>query len=447
MKVAVQEEQRVNPGMLEKYYHCRGAAACEEGNFKQAVRFFRKALALDDQAYTRSHLSLAYEGKRDHKRALMEITRAIDLSPLNPEYYLRRSAMWRRGGDDERADADYATAVRLDASCAQTEEIREALTAIERAFAYTQRDEWLRNIVVRDGQLEALIAERTDFRNGQRQAVENRSCLVACPAFCCHFSKEAFLHGVLISPWKLRAIREYLTAKGLDEEEYVEKLTINDRELRLRLIPPDLVMVEKGQGVVYFPKHTEACIGPNLARNLPVGKGYSQVGWFTESARACAFLTDHRCMIHDLGDEPALSACKEFLCLTGFVSLVLAHLGVATAKEIGALNVAESNRLAVEAAVLLGQRIYNNKAVVGLEEDLYETLKHAIEADAKEDIVKRDRFVRRYREIEGRYSTLYSRQTKLLRRDGRRLIAGQSPVRSDSGISRTTTGSESSAHR
>jgi len=427
MRDTGQKETLVDPRMLEKYYHCRGAAAYEEGKFNQAIRFFRKAVALDDQSYTRSHLSLAYEGKNDHKRAFKEIVRAIGLSPSNPEYYLRRSAMWRRSGDDKRADEDYATAIRLDADCARTEEIRVALTAIERAFACTQTDEWLEGAMVRDDHLKALIAERVGFRDKQRQAVESRSCLVPCPAFCCHFSKETFLHGVLIGPWKLQAIREYLRRNGLEEEEHVEKVAINDHELRLRLIPPDLVMVEKGQRVVYFPRRTETRVGPDLAQNLPVGRGYGRIGWFTEDARACAFLANGRCMIHDLGGEHALPACKEFLCLTGFVFLVLAHLGVATESEMQALETAESNGLAVEAALLLAQYIYNNKAIAGLEQELHEALKYAVEADSREEMVKRDRFVVRYREAEGRYSVFLSRQIELLRKDVRRLIARNPP--------------------
>ena len=34
--------------MAEKYFHSRGAAAFAEGRFDSAIRFFRKALAIED---------------------------------------------------------------------------------------------------------------------------------------------------------------------------------------------------------------------------------------------------------------------------------------------------------------------------------------------------------------------------------------------------------------
>ncbi len=39
-------------------------------------------------------------------------------------------------------------------------------------------------------------------------------------------------------------------------------------------------------------------------------------------------------MIHDLGDEPSLPSCKEFLCMTGLVFIVLDFLGAVSKDKL-----------------------------------------------------------------------------------------------------------------
>ncbi len=90
---------RLARSLAEKHFHSRGAASYEEGRFDQAIRFLRKALSLEEHAYTRYHLSLSYLGKGKLDLALREITRAIQLAPSCAEYYERRAAMWRLKGD------------------------------------------------------------------------------------------------------------------------------------------------------------------------------------------------------------------------------------------------------------------------------------------------------------------------------------------------------------
>jgi hypothetical protein len=413
--------------MLEKYYHSRGAAAYDEGRFDQAIRFFRKALVLDNQAYTRSHLSLAYEGKNDPKRALEQITKAIGLAPSNPEYYLRRSVMWRREDDEKRAKEDYAAAIRIDANYARLEEIRAAVHAVEQAFSHSERDELPETSAVRDKQLRGILERVTALGEQRRRAVENRSCIVACPAFCCHFTKELALHGVIVGPWKLRAVRDLITQRGLKEEEFLEKTSISEEELRLRLIPPDVVMKAQGQQVIFYPKRTGTRLGPDLMQNLPSGRGYDRIGWITEEARTCAFLADGRCSIHDLAGEAALPACKEFICLTGFVFLVLVHLGIMNEEELREFDMKESNRLALEAVLLLAKHMYGNERTVKLESDLRNIIRQAIDADRMEDTGKGVELINRYRLLEGRYTSRLSGQLELLRRDIRRLSKGGEP--------------------
>jgi Flp pilus assembly protein TadD len=405
----------VRPDMLEKYYHSRGATACEEGRFDQAIRLMRKALTLDDQAYTRSHLSLAYEGKGSQKRAMEELTRAIGLAPTNPEYYLRRSALWQRMGDPNRAGEDWATAIGIDPNLRRLEEIRGALRKIEQSFSPNESTEEPERASPRDERLKAILARLRVSRLQRGQALSIESCPVNCPAYCCYFSKDLAVHGVLMGPWKLRAVREFLRKSHLDERDFIEKYIVTDETLRLKLIPPHLVISEKGQRAVFYPKTTAKRVGADLAQNLPLSRDYRRISWMTGESAACAFLGDRRCSIHGLASEPALSACKEFLCLTGFMFLALILLGVLTSEEVQRVDMARSNYVAVEAALLLAREVFEDRDLSDLELRLQGTIRQALEADKECDNVRLEDLVGRCEKIERMRTARLSAQLQLLR--------------------------------
>jgi hypothetical protein len=417
------EERHIPPpGMLEKYYHIKGAIAFREGRLDRAIRFFRKALALDDQAYTHLYLSMVHEAKNDLARALKEITKAIELAPTNAEYYLRRSVIRQHGGNGTQAEEDRLAAVRLDPNCSRITEIRKALKAIRNAFTRGDQDDRLEAVTVNDARLSRIVAGVLDSRRGKRQAVEHQSCPVDCPAYCCYFSRELFLHGVCVGPWKLQAIRGYLRQQGIPEDTVLEKRTIGKEEFRLRLLPPDVVITEGGQGKVFYPKRTDKRIGPKEAPAIPPGLDYSRIDWITEESRACAFLSERRCKIHDLAGEPALPACKEFLCLTGFIFLILSHLRIVSQKEMRNVPIAAANNVAVEACLLLARRIYANEKVAFLEAEIDRTINRAMEADRGETGQEVAELVDRYRALRRRLDLYLSRQRKLLQEEIGRLL-------------------------
>ncbi len=410
------------PGMAEKYFHSRGAASYDEGRFDQAIRFFKKALALEEHHYTRCHLGLSYLGKRDLDRALKEMNRAIELAPSNAEYYHQRAAIWRLKGDVLRADADEASAVRLDANYGRIRRIRAAAQALRCAFSPVGADELYDNLHIRDADLSAIVDKVRMSIDERAAAVEGRSCLLACPAYCCHFSKEPVLHGLWIGPWKLQAIRRSLSEKGLKEADALGKLPFGRQEECLRLIPPHFVVKEAGERVVFYPKRKGRPLGKDLLRGLPKTIDYREPAWITAGAGACAFLADERCVIHDLGDEEALPACKEFLCLTGYVFLVLDYLGLPCAPAISARPMEALNPLAVEALLLLSERLYGNEDLRRLETAMQDALKGAVEADMEKDQQRLASLLSRYRELQKEHEQAFSAQAGLLKEDIRRLL-------------------------
>jgi tetratricopeptide (TPR) repeat protein len=397
-------------GMREKYLHSQGAVHYEEGNFNRAIDFLRKAIALDDQPYTRSHLSLAYEEKGDTKRALTEIDRAIELNPCVAEYYYRRSVMRRRIGDDAGASEDYRKSIKIDQNFSRIEKIRLGNDALRVEFFGADPLDPLDREQIENQELRAMLHDIDNERHKTLEAVEETSCALPCPSYCCHFSGKPIRHGVYIEPYKLFMIRQFLREKGLPEGDFLERLSFKrDRHL-VRLIPPNCVVKEKGEEFVYYPGRAGKPLGKKLLRDLPKGRDYQTLLWINETSKPCAFLSDRRCMIHDAGDEPGPRACKEFLCMTGFVFVVLKHLGMVADVEASARNMQELNNIAVEALLVLAEAIYGNDSIQGLKSATYGAVREALRADSPVGSKELARSLRQYRELRARYDAAFTAQ-------------------------------------
>jgi hypothetical protein len=417
-------KDRLARSLAEKHLHSRGAASYEEGRFDQAIRFFRKALALEEHAYTRYHLSLSYLGKGKLDAALKEITRAIELAPTCAEYYGRRSAMWHLLGDALKGDEDAARAAGLDADFPRISRIRAALEAVRTSFNPSPSIEGYSGLRTENGELRAIVEEIRVSLDRRAAAVTERSCIIpACPAFCCHFSGETVLHGLSIGPWKLQAIRHSFREKGLSEEDLLCKLPFGPEEERLRLIPPHFVVKETGERVVFYPRRKGKPLGKDRLKGLPKTLDFREPAWITADAKACAFLDKGRCMIHDLGDEPALHACKEFLCFTAYAFLILDHLGLVENRAALARPMVELNALAAEGILLLSERLCGNEEINRIVAAMRDTLKEAFDADAQKDHRRVVSLLVRYGKLEKKRRRLLARQSALLKEDVENLLA------------------------
>jgi hypothetical protein len=123
----------------------------------------------------------------------------------------------------------------------------------------------------------------------------------------------------------------------------------------------------------------------------------------------------------------ALPSCKEFLCLTGFVFLVLEHLGIVSAAELKGKSMAVLNEAAVEALLLLSDRMYGDGASLSaMRAAMRQTPVAAIDADAagapKEEA---DIIIDRYRRLEDEYRQRFSAEQKYAAKRVRALIAAK----------------------
>lgn len=316
--------------MLEKYYHSQGAVFLHEKRPDEAIECFQKALALNDQPHTHADLCRAYLQKNELDRALREMDRAIEMKPFLAAYYHQRSLVWEQAGDKDRASEDHLRSVTLDKNYVRIEKIASAVSALSKACAAMRAD------------------------------VQGLSCTLPCPAYCCHFTGEPIRHGVHVGAWKLRSVRELLREMGENEETFLARLPVTHGSHITRLIPPNYIINEGGRQFAYYPALSTKILGGELLADVPKGTDYQNLLWIDEKARACAFLKKGRCMIHDTGDEPALAACKEFLCLTALVFMTLEALELVDGVRVRKRGMGELNHLAVEAMLVLETTIDNN---------------------------------------------------------------------------------------
>lgn len=76
-----------------------------------------------------------------------------------------------------------------------------------------------------------------------------------------------------------------------------------------------------------------------------------------------------------------------------------------------------SNSLAVEAAVLVARRLYQNERLAGLKTRLDGTIREAAEADSRGEAANRETLIKRYRQTESCYASHLSRQIRLLEKE------------------------------
>jgi tetratricopeptide (TPR) repeat protein len=413
-------------GMREKYFHSLGAAFCDERRFEEATGALRQALLLDDTAYTRHHLSLAFLGKGELDAALREASRAIDLAPMAPEYYYERSLIRRAAGDTAGASADLMRSIEIDGNYGRIDEIKSAIASVRHAFDDPEMEEWLKGARIKDPELRIMAERMDESLRSDYEAVARSSCPVhACPAYCCHFTGPMVRHGVTMGAWKLHCIKDFLKEKSLQYEDFIDRMPYHGEEYLQDLIPPPYFIKEGDGHSVFFPKRARESATAAMLRDLPKGQDYQTLMWINESARPCIFLTLGKCMIHDAGDEAGLPACKQFLCLTGFVFVVLHRLGITGPALLVGRTIAELNRIALEALLILSREVYGRSDIIELGNARKDALKAAARADKSRDKPDLAAKIGEYSRLSRKYEELMITRKESARREMENLAAGR----------------------
>jgi tetratricopeptide (TPR) repeat protein len=408
-------EDIIAVAFTEKHLHSKGAKSFDEGNTDEAIELFRKAIGIREHSYTRYHCGLAYLRNNQVHEAIIELSKAIELDPDVPEYYAERSHMFRMIGENVNAQRDEERANGLDSNYARIEKIKASLQAVKDALSGPAWLDGIEKKKIRSSKLREIVEDLSKARTETQGMFERASCSLPCPSYCCHFSSETILHGVYIGPWKLHAIREFLREKDLCEDRYLGKMLYDGENYLKELIPLQYIVGEKGQQWIFYPLRQEKPPPKVFLKDLPRGNDYQTLIWIDEKARACVFLEEGRCVIHDTGDEAGLPSCKEFLCLTGFVFVVLKSLGLLDDMKISHQKMEDLNRIAIDSLLILASELYGHDRVIQLGKLMEDLLKKAIEADGlgKEHVVKR--LAGEYKRANATHERLFSDQKKRLR--------------------------------
>ena len=402
--------------MMEKYLHSQGAALCGEGRFDEAIGMLRDAISIEDQPYTRYQLSQAYLSKGDLEKAIEEVSRAIALNNCIPEYYYERKETWLLKGDVKKARIDNEKMLRLDKYYSHIRDIQHAARIFCQAFSTSTSDRPPDATRVRQRALREAIDAYTQLQNAFRCNVECSTCTMPCPAYCCHFSGETITHGLSIGPWKLLAIRNFLSDQKLAEKDFLRKMKLSGEPHVLQLIPPHHTVREGDDLVVYFPARHKGSLSSAILRSVPKDIHYKSLVWINKRAKPCAFLQDRRCMIHDLGDEPGLPSCKEFLCMTGFVFVVLDYLGMVNKERVASVALEKLNQIAVEALLIIASELLEHPNLAKHRKTMKTLLKKAIKEDKEGNKNLVSSSLKRYSVVKDRYEYLFAAQKEKIRK-------------------------------
>ncbi len=390
--------------LKEKYYHSMGAALTEEGDLEEAVVFFQKAIDIHETPYAWYGLARALHAAGDLAGAVGAMSRAIKLAPGAADYYHERAVFLEVLGRPDLALDDVKKAVSLDRNYERVDEIRWAARVVEEAFR-PPADSLEDTGRIGSEELRRMLEEK-----GGADIFRKPSCpVVSCPAYCCHFTGRLLLHGVTIGPWKLQGLRRYFQEKGLREKDLLDVFPVAEAEHGEDLFAPQDVMKLGGVASVTFPRQGTSPLGRDLARDIPKGKDYRTLMWIGQEARPCVFLSGGRCSLYDVGDEASLDPCSAFLCMTGFVFVVLRSLGLIDREAMGASSMAELNGIAVDALIILARDVYGSDEAVASADPMVQELRSAVEEDLAGNDGLRDEAMGRYRLLKNRHDGLIGR--------------------------------------
>jgi hypothetical protein len=389
-------------GLKEKYYHSMGAALTEGGDLEEAVVFFQRALDIRETSYAWHGLAQALYASDDIAGAAGAMSRAIKLAPGNAGYYHERAVFLKALGRPDLADDDMKKAISLDRNYERIDTIRWAARIVDETFSPPASPRGDRSGQVRSKELRQILDRRSSG-----DIFRKPSCpVLPCPAYCCHFTGRLLLHGVTIGPWKLQGLRRHFREKGMREEDLLDVFPVAGVEHGESLFSPQDIMKLGGVASVIFPRQKMSSLGGDLARDVPKGKDYRTLMWIGQDARPCVFLSDGRCSLYDVGDEASLDPCASFLCMTGFVFVVLRSLGLLEEEALRTKSMAEINDIAVDALIILARDVYGSDGVITSSEAMAHELQAAIEEDISGNDSLRDAATEQYHLLETRHNIL-----------------------------------------
>jgi Flp pilus assembly protein TadD len=201
------------------------AVAFEAGRFEEAAKEYARLVAeKPDDGSLRASYAGALGALGQYDAALAELTRAIELEPLNVEAYHNRAVIHERRGEKAAAVADYQTAVKYNP---QYEPSRRALQRLGAPMPQQPRSDAEKRAVALAEEA-AGAARRGDYAEANRKLDEASKAAPGLPLLYQYRANVAYLRGD--TPGAIAALEQGLKVDP-GNALYAENLK------RLRLTP------------------------------------------------------------------------------------------------------------------------------------------------------------------------------------------------------------------
>jgi tetratricopeptide (TPR) repeat protein len=322
--------------------------------------------------------------RRDYAEAIRALDEAVACEPETVEPYERRGRLWRLLGDYVRASGDYATCLALDAHWRDRDSIRSAAGLLRDAYVTTPAEDgrWDPS-ACRSQDLRTLLQTRAVQAARRRAVLERPSCDLPCPSRCCYFEDETFVYGVHLDAQELAAAREYLRAADLPEGDYLARVERHRCPQCLQARDAWFVTAEDGREYMYYPRRGSRVPGADDGPP-PRNSDYLNLRWLTRRSRACMFLGETGCAVHDVGVPPGLATCRHFLCLTAFVFLIAGDVGLASKEDLASRSMRDLSEAALAVLPMLAAGLGSVDARAA-QADVRDALAAAVAADQAGD--------------------------------------------------------------
>jgi tetratricopeptide (TPR) repeat protein len=353
--------------------------------------------------------------ERRLEEAEAAIDAAIQLEPDAPEAYWLRSSVHRQRGRYAEAARDWITSLSLDPHFLEAEKLRWAIDRVRSAFLCDPivDAEWGKPCAGRlySAELEWLLKGRARSLAERRQVLARPSCSLPCPSQCCYFDEEPFL---FIEPSKIGVLRTFLRECNLPETEHIGRASAAEAAERLGDERSSMFLSEEdGERCAHYLRCDERAM-PLAYRDRPRRLDVRAVPWVNAASRACRFVSDSGCLLHDVGDPPGLETCRAFLCLTGFVFTVLRHLGAVSPAALAARTIADLHEQAIQLLPLLDDFYAGEEATAHMA-TMRESLRAAIDADVAVKFDQVSAAIAGYQSAAGMLAGYHERQIGVLR--------------------------------
>ncbi len=100
---------------LYELYETRGAKKFEEGNYKEAIQDFKKALEIEpESSYSAQFLGIAYYRLKEYKNSIVVFDKMIDRDSTDYISFTNRAEIYRDMGELKKASADIKQALSME---------------------------------------------------------------------------------------------------------------------------------------------------------------------------------------------------------------------------------------------------------------------------------------------------------------------------------------------